>query len=132
MLESESTRREKLEAVQGLFVRATSVSAKKLQRLSWEIGVERRAYYIAGAHMAETLDRELGRQELIRTLREGPRSFVAAYNTLVPSNEQLTFQEAPDRPAGSTRLPGWAWLIGLTLGVVAAIVFLRLRRRARG
>jgi hypothetical protein len=53
-------------------------------------------------------------------------------NTLVPADEQLTFHEVPDRPPGSTRLPWWAWLIGLALGVVVAMSLLRLRRRVRG
>jgi hypothetical protein len=43
-------------------------------------GVNQRALYTVGAHMARTIDEELGREALVRTVAEGPRSFVAAYN----------------------------------------------------
>ena len=41
--------------------------------------------------MAMTIDDELGRDELIRTLTVGPVSFVEAYNSLVPEDKKVHF-----------------------------------------
>jgi hypothetical protein len=48
-----------------------------------------RGYYVVGAHMGGTIDRALGREALINTIRQGPVSFVRTYNTLVPEEERV-------------------------------------------
>jgi hypothetical protein len=62
-----------------------------LRRLAWRVGVTRRGYYIVGAMMAKTIDAELGRDELIRTLAVGPVSFVQLYNSLVSEDRTVHY-----------------------------------------
>ena len=62
-----------------------------LRRLAWRVDVTRRGYYIVGAMMAMTIDAELGRDELIRTLAVGPVSFVQLYNSLVSDDRKVHY-----------------------------------------
>ena len=43
---------------------------------------KKRLWYIAGAHMAQAIDEHFGRESLVETVREGPRSFFERYNSL--------------------------------------------------
>jgi hypothetical protein len=78
-----------LEEVNNLFAAVGTVSGEELQRLSWRKGVTDRGYYIVGAHMAQTIDSNLGRAALIGTIAEGPLSFVRTYNSLVSSDMRV-------------------------------------------
>lgn len=62
-------------------------------------GKNQRALYLVGAYMALTIDENLGRGVLVETVRRGPRSFIATYNTMakdgmevyeIPEPEQLS------------------------------------------
>ncbi len=66
-----------------MFREAGSMDPDALRDLSWEFGVNQRAYYVVGAHMARTIDENLGRGALIETLVKGPRAFLDTYNDLV-------------------------------------------------
>jgi len=66
-----------------MFREAGSMDPDALRDLSWEYGVNQRAYYVVGAHMARTIDEKLGHAALIETLEKGPRAFLDAYNGLV-------------------------------------------------
>ncbi len=59
------------------------LSEDKLRKKAWDLGVTKRAYYVAGAYMAQSIDQELGREALIRTVAEGPLTFVETYNKIV-------------------------------------------------
>ena len=41
---------------------------------------KKRLWYIAGAHMAQVIDEHFGRDSLVETIREGPKSFFERYN----------------------------------------------------
>ncbi|MBE0594563.1 MAG: hypothetical protein IH616_19425 [Gemmatimonadales bacterium] len=73
----------------GLFAQTGTVSEDQLTRWAWTRGVTMRGYYVTGAHMARTIDAELGREALIDTIRQGPVSFVRRYNTLVPEEDRI-------------------------------------------
>lgn len=73
----------------GLFALSGTASEAQLRQWAWRRGVTMRGYYVVGAHMGRTIDRETGRDALIETIREGPASFVRAYNALVPEPERL-------------------------------------------
>ncbi len=45
-------------------------------------GRPKRLWYIAGAHMAQTIDGILGRKKLVQTIIEGPTSFFHLYQTI--------------------------------------------------
>jgi hypothetical protein len=91
MLESPEEVRRQREEVNAIFREVGSKSQESLQRTSWEKGVEERAYYITGAHMAQVIDAHLGREALIGTLIRGPLSFVETYNTLVSIDRRVLF-----------------------------------------
>jgi hypothetical protein len=65
---------------------------QEVRRISWKKGVTGRAYYIVGAHMAERIQTDLGRDALIRTIVEGPTSFATLYNSLVPDDRRVDFE----------------------------------------
>ena len=82
----------------GLEARMTPAESR---RELWRIGVEQRAYYVGGAYMARTIDEKLGRDALVATIAEGPRSFVRVYNTLVDKGRRIyEFQSEEDRSVG--------------------------------
>ena len=60
-----------------------------LRETLWTKGVRERAFYVVGAHMARTIDRERGRETLIALIHEGPRSYAEAYNTLAPRDMKV-------------------------------------------
>ncbi len=136
MLDSPEEVRRQLEEVNEIFREVERRSQEDLQRYSWEKGVEGRAYYIAGAHMAEVIDSQLGRDPLIGTLSGGPVSFVETYNTLVPAELRVFF---PDDDAIADReeaLQQQAIVRDVLLGfglltVAAGLLWYILRRRKR-
>lgn len=91
MLENPAHVRRLLGEVNDLFAQVGTLPQDELRRLAWRVGVTRRGYYIVGAMMAQTIDAELGREELIRTLAVGPVSFVELYNSLVADDRQVHY-----------------------------------------
>jgi hypothetical protein len=52
-------------------------------------GINQRALYVVGAHMARTIDEALGRDVLVETVGKGPRSFIATYNTVAEDGRRI-------------------------------------------
>jgi tetratricopeptide (TPR) repeat protein len=52
-------------------------------------GTNQRALYVVGAHMARTIAENLGRDVLVQTIAEGPRSFIATYNKVVKNGSKV-------------------------------------------
>jgi tetratricopeptide (TPR) repeat protein len=52
-------------------------------------GLNQRALYVVGAHMAKTIDEHLGREALAQTVAEGPRAFIRTYNTVAEVGQEL-------------------------------------------
>lgn len=61
----------------------------ELQKLAWEKCVQDRGFYIAGMHCCDTIVETHGRDALIRTLGEGPLSFVKLYNEAAPAEMRI-------------------------------------------
>ncbi len=80
---------DKIEDINKLFGMAANMDADSLRNLAWDIGVLKRGYYIAGAHMAKTIDEQLGRLELIQTIQSGPLSFINTYNGLAEEEYRI-------------------------------------------
>jgi len=89
MLDNAGDVRRLRDLLNGLFALSGTAGEAQLQQWAWRRGVTMRGYYVVGAHMGRTIDRELGRDALIETIGEGPASFVRAYNALVPASERL-------------------------------------------
>ena len=95
MLERDEDVRQLLADLDNLFREAGSMESNKLWTRGWEIGIQKRAYYVVGASMARTIDETLGREALVATVEEGPRDFVHTYNGLVDPAMRLFEFEAP-------------------------------------
>jgi hypothetical protein len=57
-------------------------------------GINQRALYVVGAHMARTIDETLGRDVLVETVSKGPQSFIKTYNTI--AEEGMRVYEIPE------------------------------------
>jgi len=95
LLERLSEVRKRLKMLNSLFGRAESLSPEELRRESWKTGVEERAYYVVGGYMAKTIDKKIGRDELVETIRTGPRRFIDTYNSLVEERMEVCQLEEP-------------------------------------
>lgn len=62
---------------------------QEVQKLTWDLCIAGRAFYIVGAHMCRTIDDRRGRAALIDTLLSGPVSFLNLYNSLVEQEAQI-------------------------------------------
>jgi len=91
LLESPEEVTRLINEVNGLFAKVNTVSPKELQQAHWKTGVKGRGYYIAGAHMAQVIEKELGRDRLQQTIVEGPRSFIELYNSIAPEDSQIHY-----------------------------------------
>lgn len=70
---------------------------------AWRLGVEARAFYVAGAHMARSIENQLGRPVLVQTIRDGPRSFFERYAETGPADALRV--SLPDDPPKPPRTP---------------------------
>ena len=87
-----------------LFKKSESMTADALQEESWELGVDKRAYYIVGAFMARTIDEKLGREELNMTIEKGPLTFIKSYNAIADKIMQIHEIKPPANPSIFERL----------------------------
>jgi len=95
MLENTKTVFKLLKSLNTLFEEAESMPEDQLQKKSWNLGVEERAYYIVGAYMAQTIDEKRGREALNETVQKGPVTFIRTYNALVDKKMQIFEIETP-------------------------------------
>jgi hypothetical protein len=104
MMVDPNTVREKIAQVNAIFEKADTTQAGELRKLSWDVGVGERAYYVVGGHMARTIDQNLGRATLVSTIEYGPLSFIDTYNELVPKEEQILRFPGPNKNSSILRL----------------------------
>ncbi|MBN2354537.1 hypothetical protein JXO59_00405 [candidate division KSB1 bacterium] len=72
-----------------LLSRMGRLNDAKFQQLARTIGMTQRTYHVVGAHMAEVIDVEGGREALIAAVQGGPLAFIATYNSLAPANQAI-------------------------------------------
>jgi tetratricopeptide (TPR) repeat protein len=94
----------KINQVNDIFTQADALEPEEIRKLSWDVGVDDRAYYVTGGHMARTIDQKLGRAALVSTIVKGPLSFVDTYNKLAPKEEQILRFSGPDKNSSILRL----------------------------
>jgi hypothetical protein len=75
--------------VRDILSKVGSFPDDELQKLSWDVGVIGRAFYVAGGEMCRVIDVEKGRETLIETIWRGPRNFFDAYNELAEPRRRL-------------------------------------------
>jgi len=95
MLEDSAAVRGAIRSLNALLSLEEAAPADSFRQRMWVVGVQERALYIAGGHMARTIERSGGRNALVAVFSSGPRSFVAAYNRLVGQDERIVEYAAP-------------------------------------
>jgi hypothetical protein len=118
-----------LEQVNQLFRKTGTLSEDRIRKLSWEIGVDGRAYYIAGAHMARIIDNISGRDALIRTIQEGPVSFVTAYNDVAPRDRRIEFPDQQTLAKRGESEGGRIPIIMIAIAVLGLAMLVLVMRR---
>lgn len=96
MLEDKNIVEALVHSLNDFFIKAERMTPDELQKEGWNVGVSQRAYYVAGAFMAKSIDEKLGREALLGTIEQGPRSFVTVYNSTVDENLSLYEFKMPD------------------------------------
>lgn len=72
-----------------LLLSVDSLPAEEFRARVWTVGVQRRALYIAGGHVARKIAREGGSEMMREAMRRGPRAFVSFYNGLALEGERI-------------------------------------------
>ena len=81
--------------VNSLLAGAAGQPAEAFRKNLFQVGVQQRALYVAGAFLAKTIDDKLGRRALASSMATGPRSFISVYNALVDDSLELSEYELP-------------------------------------
>ena len=89
MLKDGSKVKKAINKVNELIKMVDSESPDDFRKKMFKIGVEERALYICGAHIARTIDQRLGREALVKTVSAGPRTFIATYNEMVSEDQKV-------------------------------------------
>jgi len=76
----------KFAAMVSILEKRWSLDESELRKLSWEDGVQGRAFYVGGAHMARVLDERAGRAALNETIAKGPYAFAVDYNEVADAD----------------------------------------------
>ncbi|MDH4157260.1 MAG: hypothetical protein OEW00_08295 [candidate division Zixibacteria bacterium] len=72
---------------------AGSVAIDSMLQEVWDIGVTERAFYVAGAYMAKTIEEKHGTEYLARLTGKGGLQFTREYNAIVPDEYRIILKE---------------------------------------
>ncbi len=81
--------------VNSLLAGAAGQLAEAFRKNLFQVGIQQRALYVAGAFLAKTIDDRLGRRALAATMETGPRNFISVYNSLVDDSLRVSEYELP-------------------------------------
>jgi hypothetical protein len=93
LLENDSTVKKAIDQVNSLTEMAMTMPIDTLLQKCWKLGVEERAYYVAGSYMASIIEEKQGTDFLAELVKQGSIRFVQEYNKLVPDNYKLSLIE---------------------------------------
>ena len=82
-----------IDQVNSLTEMAMTMPIDTLLQECWKLGVEERAYYVAGSYMASIIEEKHGTEFLAELVKEGSIDFVKEYNLLVPDDYKLVLIE---------------------------------------
>jgi hypothetical protein len=63
--------------------------ANEVQDSVIQIGITERAFYVAGAHMARTIEENLGKEAIVKSVKEGSRHFIEIYNSIAKPDHTI-------------------------------------------
>jgi hypothetical protein len=94
---SQAAVRRQLHDLNELLAGAGSLPEDELRSRLTEVGFRDKAFYRVGSYMAETIDQALGREALVRTISEGPCSFVRTYNRVTGEDVRIWIESEEGR-----------------------------------
>lgn len=89
LFENDSTVKIAIEHVNDLLYLSDTLPIDSLNKLAWDIGVGKRAYYVSGAYMAKTVEEKYGREHLAALIQKGGYEFVKEYNSIAPKELKI-------------------------------------------
>jgi len=104
MLEDSTKVQRAIASINSLYNEVLTEPEEAFRKSLHETGVNKRALYIAGAHMARTIDQKLGRATLVRTISVGPRDYISTYNGIASADERIREFDIPQELTKFQRL----------------------------
>jgi len=88
---------EAIRRINFLMADAARLPADEFRKNLFQVGVQQRALYVAGAFMARTIDERLGRRALASSMETGPRSYISVYNSQVDDPLKISEYRLPEQ-----------------------------------
>ncbi|UCE24221.1 MAG: hypothetical protein JSU74_13165 [Candidatus Zixiibacteriota bacterium] len=89
LLEDDSKVKKAFSRVGMLLDYARTLEIDSLEKEAWDIGVSKRAFYIAGAYMAKVIEEKHGPEFLAGLVSKGSLQFAREYNAIVPDDYRI-------------------------------------------
>lgn len=90
MLDDPSEVKRHLKEVNIVLSNVGKASEDELRKLTWDVRVVGRSFYVTGAHMSRVIMEKAGKEAYKQTLLDGPKAFFNRYNSLATSEIQLS------------------------------------------
>jgi hypothetical protein len=91
MLDDQDEVKKHVKKTNDILSKVGKVPEDELDKLTWDVGVIGRSFYITGAHMCRVIEETAGKETLKKRLLEGPEAFFVEYNSLVSENSKLNY-----------------------------------------
>ena len=89
LIENEARVKTAIRQISGMVEDAGTVPIDSMNQKAWDIGVEERAFYIAGAYMARVIEEEYGTDHLAALVRKGGLEFAREYDAVVADEYKI-------------------------------------------
>lgn len=93
LIEDDKKVKTAISQVNSIIKRAETLPIDSLNKEAWNIGVEERAYYVAGACIAGKIEEKYGNEYLADLVKKGSIQFVKEYNAIVSDDYKITLIE---------------------------------------
>lgn len=93
LFENDSKVKTAVEQINNLLDKSRELTIDSLNKLAWDIGVGKRAYYVTGAYIAKIIEEKLGGEHLVELIQKGGLQFVKEYNSIVSEEYRITLVE---------------------------------------
>lgn len=93
LLENDSKVKNAIGQINEMLEQTKALTIDSLNKVAWDVGVAKRAYYIAGAYMLKKIEEKFGREYLVELIQKGGQQVVKKYNTLVSEEYRITLVE---------------------------------------
>jgi hypothetical protein len=93
MLDDVDEVKKHLKNVNEILSKVGKISENELDKLTWDVGVIGRSFYVSGAHMCRVIENKAGKEALIQTLLDGPRAFFDLFNSHVLGESKLLISQ---------------------------------------